>query len=421
MMFFKKIKAGALQFVLFIGTIIVLMLFAFILIHHSHSLLGKKSDIIVGIVQKADQGLLGSFSKPMKMGDSIRMVDEDLGIQTNVIKKYWGLLEMRNVVSKKGKIEFKKTAFVGYEKPDRPALYLKDANRPLVIAGNSKITGDAYLPERGIKMGNIGGYGYVRPQMVYGNIFRSDQRLPQLCSEVVQNIKSMIGPGYWPKGNKVALKHGMVLKNGFQEESIVIQGMSLNLENISLTGNILVWATERINVKSTSRLRDVILIAPTIEIDEGTRGSFQAISGKEILVGKHCELDYPSILAVQRENVHNGQVNNPVEPAIQIGKGARISGSILYLDKKEANGNLSFIRIDEGAVVHGEIYCEQSLEVKGSVHGTVTTGSFVSFENGYIYLNHLFNGKIDAHMLPDEYCGLSYDNKTVNGVVKWIY
>lgn len=421
MILFTKIKAGALQFVLFIGTIIVLLLFAFILMHQSHSLLGKRTDIIVDLVQKADQGLMESLSKSMRTGESISMLDDELGIKTNVLKEYWGLLEMRNVASKKGKIQFEKTAFVGYENPNRPALYLRDDSRPMVIVGDAKISGDAYLPERGIKMGNIRGFGYIRPQLVYGKILRSKQRLPQLSPEMVQKMKLMTGTGYLPKGNKVALKHGVVLKNSFQEETIVIQGTSIDLENVSLTGNIVVWATYNINVKSTSRLRDVILIAPTIEVEEGTSGSFQAISSKEILVGKHCKLDYPTILAVQLKNGFERSGQNSGEPAIHIGNGSNISGSILYLDEKESKGQPSYITVDAGATINGEVYCEQSLELKGSVHGNVTTSSFVAFENGNTYLNHLFNGKIDAQTLPKEYRGLAYGNKTLNGVVKWLY
>lgn len=421
MILFTKIKAGALQFVLFIGTIIVLLLFAFILMNQSHSLLGKKTDIIVDLVQKADQGLMESLSKPMGTGENISILDDDLGIRTNVLKEYWGLLEMRNVVSKKGKLQFEKTAFVGYENPNRPALYLRDDNRPMVIAGQAKIAGNVYLPERGIKMGNIRGFGYIRPRLVYGKILRSDQRLPQLSPEVVQRIKMMTGTGYLPKGNKVAFKHGMVLKNSFQEETILVQGVSIDLENVSLTGNLVVWATHNIHVRSTSRLRDVILIAPTIEVEEGARGSFQAISSKKILVGKNCELDYPTVLAVQIKNGFEKSFHKSKDPVIYIGNGTDISGSILYLDKRESNGQPSYITIDNGTIINGEVYCEQSLELKGSVYGNVTVGSFIAFANGNTYLNHLFNGKIDAQMLPKEYCGLAYGNKTVNGVVKWLY
>ncbi|MCK0160128.1 hypothetical protein [Allomuricauda sp. F6463D] len=421
MILFSKVKAGALQFVLFIGTIIVLFLFAFILMNQSHSLLGKKTDIIVDLVQTSDKVLMKSLLKPMKTGENISMPDNDLGIQTKVFKEYWGLLEKRTVTSVKGKLRFQKTGLVGAIYQNRPALYIKDDNRPMVIVGDAKISGDAHLPERGIKMGNIQGYGYIGSQLVYGKILRSKNQLPKLHNEVLQRLKMLTSTAYMPKGNTVPLKRELLLKNSFQEETIVVQGTSIALENVSLTGNIVVWATDKIHVKSTSRLRDVILIAPTIEIEEGARGSFQAISGKEILVGKNCELDYPTILAVQGNTVSQEFVNKFREPRINIGKGTSISGSVLYCDKREPKGQPLFITIDQGAIVHGELYCEQSLELKGSVYGSVTTGSFVAFENGNTYLNHLFNGKIEAQRLPQEYCGLAYENKIANGVVKWLY
>lgn len=422
MILFSKIRAGALQFVLFIGTIIVLLLFAFILMNHGHSLFDKKTEVMVNLVQETDQGLMESFARPMKMGERIKMADNgNLGITTNVLKEYWGLLEKRTVSSAKGKLLFGKTAFVGYTNPDRPALYLRDDNRPMVIVGDAKISGDAHLPERGIKMGNIQGYGYGRPQLVYGKVFRSNQQLPALSPEVVQRLRMMARPSYMPKGNGATLKREMVLKNSFKEEALIVEGSTIDLDKVVLKGNIIVWATDKINVRPTSYLRDVILVAPKIEIGEGTRGSFQAISSKQIVVGKRCELDYPTLLAVQRRNLSSETVNKTREPVIYVGNGTTISGSVLYLDEGGAKGQPRFIGVDEGAVVNGEVYCEQSLELKGSVHGSVITGSFVSFENGNTYLNHLFNGKISAQMLPDEYCGLSYENENVNGVAKWLY
>jgi len=421
MIILAKIKAGALQFVLFIGTIIVLLLFAFILMYHGQSLLDKKTDIIVDIVHKADQALIESFGQPLKIGQNIDLLDNVTGIETHISKNYWGLLEQRSVVSKKGKLRFEKMAFVGYKNPNRPALYLKDENRPMVIAGDAKLSGNAYLPERGIKMGNIRGHGYIRPRLVYGKVFRSKQNLPELNYEVVQRLKEMTGSNYTPKGHKVRFEDGMNIKNSFQEEPMVITGESLVLNEVRMMGNIVIRATRKIQVKSTSRLRDVVLVAPTIEVEKGTRGTFQAISSRRIFIGKGCQLDYPTILAVQQDGSSLEIVNSSMEPVIHLENDTSVSGSIFYLNKCKAKGSPSFVRMDSDARLYGELYSEQSLELEGVVNGNVTTGSFVSFENGNTYLNHLFKGKINAQMVPEEYCGSTYDNKMVNGIVKWLY
>ena len=50
----KKIKGGALQFVLFVGTIVAVLLMSFVLISHSHTLFKKKTDITIALIQAAD-------------------------------------------------------------------------------------------------------------------------------------------------------------------------------------------------------------------------------------------------------------------------------------------------------------------------------------------------------------------------------
>lgn len=423
MIIFSKIKAGALQFVLFIGTIIVLLLFAFILINQSHSLFDKQTDLMVGLVQASDNALIESFSTILQEDNSVDLTaNPDLGIRSKVVMEYWGLLEKRNSISKKGKLQFEKSAFVGYRNPDIPALYLRDDNRPMVIVGDAKISGDAYLPERGIKIGNIQGYGYARSQLVYGNIRQSEAQLPELCSKVDQQLKLIAGSMYRPKGNSVNLKQGLLIKNSFKEETIVVQGSNyLDLDRVTLIGNVVVWAMDKIHVRATTQLRDVILAAPKIEIEQGTRGTFQAIASERIVVGKGCQLEYPTLLAVHEKNGSDQTINTQRDPVIAIESGSSIAGAIIYSNKGKSKGLPKYIGIDREATITGEVYCDQALELKGSIYGSVTTGSFISFENGNTYLNHLFNGTINSELLPNEYCGLVYDCETANGIAKWLY
>ncbi len=64
------------------------------------------------------------------------------------------------------------------------------------------------------------------------------------------------------------------------------------------------------------------------------------------------------------------------------------------------------IRINPGAIIKGMVYCEQNLELRGTVYGTVFTNNFVIEEAGSNYQNHLYNAKINAHELEDQFVGL---------------
>ena len=88
----QKIRAGALQFVLFIGVVITLLLLTFVTLAHSHSLFGKKSELFVKTIKMADLGLAYALEHDMPLGDTI-VIDlpfEDQ-VKLKAIKTYWGI------------------------------------------------------------------------------------------------------------------------------------------------------------------------------------------------------------------------------------------------------------------------------------------------------------------------------------------
>lgn len=418
----KKIKAGALQFVLFIGAIIAVLLISFVLISHTHVLFKKKTDVTIALIRAADQGLEYSFRKSMHNGDVLQVPDsEEIGITTSIQKKYWGLWEIRSALAKKGKLAFEKTGFVGHGKNEIFALYLKENQRPMVIAGDAKITGTAQLPERGIKMGNIQGYGYTRPQLVYGRQQRSSSTLPNLDKEFLQQLELISNSYFEPQGEEVDLKPGTVLKTSFKEETQLIKGFTIDLEKMALSGNVLVWASKKITVHPSTELHDVVLVAPYIEIKEGAQGNFQVVASERIEVGKGANLEYPTVLAVYQSKNTSKEMGDSRMPNILVDNGASVGGMVIYIGKEDPKDIRPHIKIEQNAQVIGEVYCSRNLELKGSIYGNATTDAFIALENGNAYLNHLFNGKLDATMLPLGYGGLCYEDKPANTILKWLY
>lgn len=421
MIWTKKIKAGALQFVLFIGTIIAVLLMAFVLISHTHTLFKRKKNITVALIQATDRGLAYSFGEPMENSEPLEVPEGDFGIATRVEKRYWGLLEIRTSTAQKGKLKFDKIGFVGHKWKEMPALYLKDNQRPMVIAGDAKVTGTTYLPHRGIKMGNIQGYGYTKPQLIFGKQLQSRSSLPELDENLKRQLKELTTPFHEPKGMEVDFKKGMVLKNSFKEETLLVKAPVIDLDQITLSGNIMVMG-HKIIVQATSQLKDILLIASEIEVLDGFRGNFQAISSNRIKVGKNVQLDYPTILAVQTLK-GNAEERQGIQkaPNIFLENGTSVSGTVIYMDAGTTNVRTANISIDQNVMVVGEVYCAQALELKGTVNGNVTTNAFIAQENGNAYLNHLFHGRIDATRLPIEFGGLCFENNHANQTIKWLY
>src|SRR5690606_1790036 len=186
-------------------------------------------------------------------------------------------------------------------------------------------------------------------------------------------------------------------------------------------GNIAVYATEKIIVGASTSLRDVLLVAPEITINDGVHGYFQAIAEKKIHVGKNCRLAYPSALVVQNRNVRNDKGRNGREFGIYVGPGTELEGILLYLEDSDTRYYDPQIKISENTSVRGEVDCSKNLELKGTVLGNVTTDAFIALENGSIYQNHLYNGKIDVTGLDLQYVGLLLEDKGTEKIMKWLY
>ncbi len=414
---FSRIQAGALQFVLFLGTIIALLLMAFTLLSYTYSFFSKNSRIVVDLVQSADLSLDGALRKNLNSDNYIDLAQAP--VTTSVSKDYWGLFEKYTVVASHQTKRFTKIALVGSAvQGSPPALYLQDKQRPLIVAGSAKINGDAYLPQQGIRLGHVGGSSYYRDQLLYGVQRRSTTELPSLSEGLIRQLQLLAEyrPGMLDK--TIEFAKNTTYKNSFQQSTQVVQGDFLVLDEVQLTGNIIIRAWEKIVVEPTVMLNDVLLVAPEIEIMDGVVGSFQAIATERIDVGSAVRLNYPSALAL----LDKSGFASWEQMQISVGSDSDIRGMIMFLGDEKKSSYQPQIHIAENTSILGEVYCSHNLELKGQVFGKVTTASFIAMENGSIYQNHLYNGQIDALLLPEEYAGILHqDSAEKKSVAKWLY
>lgn len=426
----KKIKAGALQFVLFIGVVIAVLLMAFMLLSHTHALFDKKTDVMVTVIKSADFGLKMSLDKVIPLGDSIKVENEnDVSIEIEVKRTLWGIFEKRTVrASHLHTVQVKTVLIGGKDLNEMPALYVNDKRRPVIIAGDSKITGTAFLPEQGLKMGNIYGNSYNQSRLLYGRRKFSDSVLPRLSAELETQIKLLTKPNFVPLGEVLTRIPDKIVRNSFQSPTLIIRDRKIQLRDIQLVGNIIISASDKIIVESSANLQDVILLAPKIVIKDWVKGHFQAIASENISVGKKCELAYPTALVVNKKpNVirEEGTETKPIrndQPRIYVDSYAEIRGVVLVLEEAKEQQFFPQIKIDDNAKVIGELYCTKNLELKGRVNGSVSTDAFIALENGSIYQNHLYNGIINSTNLSKSYAGLFLRGRERNKkVMKWLY
>lgn len=423
----NRFRAGALQLTLFVMVIVALLLTSFVLLINTHNRFRVHSNFVIETIEQANFGVNYLLVNQVDKYDSL-----NLNLQSEEYKTlsgyvdFWGVFEKVSVVSRIKKNTFKRNALIGTKEnlKKRTALYLEDNKRPLVLVGNTRIEGLSYLPDQGVRTGNISGHSYYGNQLIYGDTQVSGQ-LPNLSKDVLDNINKIEQQiDVFNPDQFLSLSKKSEHKNSFTDKPAIIYSNSeINLAHVKLTGHIIVQSKTQIIVNKTASLKDVVLIAPTISFESGVKGSVQAIATKEITVGEECELDYPSALVLnEKVNLKSSivdEVNTEEKPLIQIEEGSNIKGVVICLVK--GNNYKAQILIGKNAVIEGEVYCDRNLELLGMVYGSVYTSNIVANQSGSIYHNHLYNATISSDKLPEQYVGLTYENSQHKEVMLWLY
>ncbi len=412
----KKIKAGALQYVLVVSIIILIVLLSFILLLQLQQKVAIKNNLYKEAILNTTNGF--NYISNIKLSDNS---DTKLKFsnnpkeETSISKSVWGVFDLVKVNSKVNKEVFEKVGLVGNLISNKKAIYLTDNNTPLVVVGNTKITGTAYLPIRGIKRGNISGHSFYGNALVNGSTRISTSSLP--INSRVKKLNSVQNTILGGNLKQIELKNGDNIVQSFTSETLIYKDYQrIKLQDISLKGNIVIQSLSKIVVTRETDLEDVILIAPEIEIESGVRASFQAFATKSIYINKNVNLAYPSYLVLPYKS---SKIED--KHGVFVEEGTILKGGICFLHENSKERNLDpQIKIDTNAKIVGEVICQGNTELLGTVIGEVYTNNFITKQSGTRYVNHLYNGVINVRELPNEFVGVNGDSN-IKGVSKWLY
>lgn len=418
----KKIKAGALQYVLVISVIIAIIIIAFISLVYLQQRMNIKHQFTKEAIAAVQLGFesLKHQKTPYDLKTPVHFYDNEIAV-TTLIKKHWGIFDLAIVNSKVKNEFFQKIGLLGVQHSKREALYLKDNNNALVLVGKTKITGTVSLPKQGVKSGNIAGVSFYGNPLINGSRKASSSSLPQIQN--IEFVKDFYQNYLTNEMKSIELEDGVKIHQSFTNTTgLYTATKPILLKNISLSGNIVVSSKTAIIVEASANLEDIILIAPKIKIEKNTTGNFQALARKSIEVASGCTLNYPTALILLNENDTSVQVFNGEEQTkeqIHVSKNTLVKGMVVYCSDNITSPYKTQIQIDDSAVIKGEVYCSKNLALEGSVFGSVYTNHFIVKKSGGVYVNHLFNGTINVKKLPIQYVGLLIDNES-NSVAKWL-
>jgi len=424
-----KIKSGALQFTVFIAVLIALLLAGLVLYAYTFIYMKEQSKGAIENIQIADIGIQSLLEQSELNTDTAKI--DFLKKENQILKTHlsqWGVFQKGITVTQFRKKKFVKTAIIGslLTADNSPTLYLQETHNGLSVVGNTKIKGIAYLPSQGISSGYIAGNSYYGSQLIYGRTEKSTSELPKLEKNLLDALSFYLKEYKIDRQEDfINLNSGLKITNSFKSATKGFYSQNaITLENKILSGNIIIKSETSIKIKKTALLKDLILIAPIIEIEDETSGCFQAIASRKIIIGKKCNLSFPSALMLFQDN-KNSPIESPIYSAIPdnqifIDTQSNIKGSVIYLQTKEKSDFLTQVVLEKDSKIKGHVYCNGNFDIRGTVSGSVYTRQFTANQAGSIFVNHIYNATIENENIPEIYGSIILDQQPKT-VLKWLY
>ena len=414
------LRAGALFYAIVISLILALVSSSLVMYGYLNRYRNLQYDLITRLHDNANSGiqLLMSDQDIVDRDDEKQIDLFDLGRDSVLLKrKSWGVFKVITATATSKNQLASKSALMGYSLNDRStALYLADNNKPLSICGSVKIVGTAYLPKAGTKRAYIEGKTFTGRSLVDGTVLRSKRSVPRMNKEVLRTVTQYIN-GSISFGRPITMDElGQdTLSQSFADETIIWQvSGSISLSEITLIGNIMVMSSTSIFVSKSTRLKDVIIAAPLIEIEAGFAGTLQAFSSEELIVGENVELFYPTVLGmVANQSVIGGKAQLIIE------QGARIKGVVFAASQST---QVVAVKVERGAKITGQVYSQDGMQLRGEVIGSVICDKFILKTASAYYENHLLDGRIDITQLAPQFAGIGMLGISENkSIAKWVH
>jgi hypothetical protein len=402
----NKVKASALYFVLIISLLLFIFLSLFIVYAKLQKHLVKQYEIqhrLYDNVYHAQMLYANDTAIRNAIQDSlcIDLYDEQKD-SICLYEKQWGFWKLLNIKARYGRFKLERTFFYAnaFNVNDtmHAALYLRDKQNMLVLAGSSILKGDCYLPLAGLKPGILEGKPYDKKEMLFGRELKSTANLPSIDSIILSKVVKLLDTAYLK--SHCSLLGNTIKGNDFYNRSfrlstglLFLKGKQ-NLNSDTISGNIIIYSDGEINIDKSSRLTDVIVIAPIIRLKKGFKGSLQVFSTDSLIVEEGVNLDYPSVL-------FNFQ-NEELDGKLLIKQGAEVNGAIIAMDKSHEDKNAE-VEIQKNVMIRGMVWVEGYLQFNASIIGHVFTHKFIWYTTASTYENHLLDASIDATSLQKQY------------------
>lgn len=390
-----RAAGGVLQLTLGISLVISMLCAAMILIVYFSRLTFLQQEVADTLRDHATSGVYYAMAQRRTLPALEPHTIDLFGNGTDsveIMRKPWGVFELVVATACRGGHQHTKTALLAAE-PDtlgQAALYVANRDAPLYLVGNTQLTGTAYLSESKLATGFIDGQGYTNPTFITGTVKQSARNLPALAPGWLAHIDSILADK--PSAYQCLSLNHFPAQETFSFNTLntpyYFSHQSIEL-NDSLAGNVIIQSAMRIRITAGAVLKDVIVIAPTIDIADHVTGSFQCFATRAITVGQESTLQYPSALVLMGSA--DGQ-----DSTVVIQAQARVEGVVVVPGYDASTPSTALVTLEAGAVLHGMAYVNARANVQGQVRGLMMARTMVAKKGSSVYTHHLLNADING-------------------------
>lgn len=404
------LKAGAFIYALFVMFIVSMLTLLFLTLTrlYSNEISGMQMQ------ERLDENALSGIQYALGTASGVWQDAQQLDLfglgkdLVHIQKKKWGFMDVvTSKASHKNRFSIR-SALVGYQVPDslKIGLYLANNQAALHLSGETRLIGNAYLPQSGVKRAYIAGTSYFGDRLIYGEQFLSEKELPIFFDTLGLSLlaNSALKQFDLPKQHQ----------QSFLDSTLLISAANVvHLKDLSLKGNIVIQSDTLVEIYPSALLEDVIVMAPSIKVKTGSRFSAQLLAKDSLIVEENCFLEYPSLLVVNTFN----------DGFVHIGSKANIYGDVWFKSTKPPGNLKRSVLIEKDAEVVGRLLVDKgNLQLNGSVKGVVYTTDFILKHPVGTYKNHLLAARIDRPSLWPDYLFVA---KVVEhdkpNILKWLH
>lgn len=385
MRFKRKIEAYILPIVLLVGTLMILALSALF------NLWDLDSQLFYGNrIKKQKRAWLESALTLWEADSTLLLRLDPSGAfvlfgddPPSVVKveaDRWGLYELMKFTTADEREKLALLAGNAFASRLDAALYVCNNGRIFSLAGPSDIKGKVYTSESGIEYNRVLSDYYSGRRVPASDLKVSEAGFPQLDSASLDSVMSLIGRTQSAKRSGIHQK-----KVSFFDPTEFIYAD--NLGKSSFSGNVVVCSNNKMEIDSTSRLNNIIVIAPNVTVREGFRGSLQIIASDSVILERGVNLSYPSgiLMCETSESSY-----------LAISDSSKLDGYAIFKLRDKLDEERRTVNYTQGvgSRVRGLVWVDGISQIHGTIMGSLYVNHSAYFAAHGNYTGILYNASV---------------------------